>query len=145
MTEFNILTTTLPDGSNANGTVSIPNPTVMTMAMGNVTLSMSVAGLPIGYSTLPNLVLRPGNNTVPMLAVTNQTAVVGLIFESQYKSGILPIDIVGNTTSYNGQDLPYYEAALKENKLTIHLDVIKALEEAGLAGYLGIGNSTSKS
>lgn len=144
VTKFTILTKSLPDGSNANATVTIPNPSVSTYEMGNLTMSMSVNGLPIGIATLRDVVLRPGLNTFSMLATTNQTAVVGLIF-GPYKSGILPIDIVGNSTVYNGQHIPWYEQALQANKLTIHIDVIKALWQAGLAQLLGITtNSSSK-
>jgi hypothetical protein len=143
VTSFNILTTTLPDGTNANGTVLLPNPTVMTLEMGNVTLALSVDGTPIGVSTIPNLVLHPGNNTVPMLAKTNQSAVIGIIIEPKYKkTGILPVDIVGKSSTYNGKDLPYYDEALQSNKLTTQLNVGKALDEAGLGSIL---NGTSSS
>ncbi|EXJ92747.1 hypothetical protein A1O3_01299 [Capronia epimyces CBS 606.96] len=141
LTDFAILTTTQADGANANGTVTIPNPSIATYQLGNVSLAMSVAGLPVGTATLPDVLLKPGNNSFPMRAITNQTAVVDLIF-TNYKSGILPIDIVGNTSVYAGKHLPYYEQALQANNVTIRLDVIKALEDAGLAQYLGI-NTTS--
>jgi hypothetical protein len=145
LSDFSILTTAQPDGANANGTVLIPNPTIATYQLGNITLAMSVAGLPVGSALLSNVLLKPGNNTFPMRAVTNQTAVVELIF-TDYKSGILPVDIIGNTSVYHGQRLEYYEKALQANKVTIQLDVIKALEDAGLAGLLGITtNSTASS
>lgn len=142
LTEFNILTSEQEDGANANGTVSIPNPSVVSVELGTVTLDMSVAGTPVGVATIEDLVLKPGNNLFEMRAVTNQTAVVTLIF-TDYKDGILPIDVVGNTTTFNDQSLPYYEKALQSNKLRLNLDVIDALERAGLAGLLGI-NTTSK-
>jgi len=141
VTDFQILTTAQPDGSNANGTVLIPNPTVATYAMGNLTMDMFVGEVFIGNSTLQNVVLRPGNNTFPLRSVTNQTAVVGLLF-NEYKSGIFPINIVSRRAIYDGEDLPYYEQALQANNLTIHLNVIEVLVKSGLAGYLGI-NTTS--
>lgn len=142
LTEFNILTSEQEDGANANGTISIPNPSVLSVEMGTVTLAMSVAGTPVGVATIEDLVLRPGNNTFEMRAVTNQTTVVTMIF-TDYKDGILPIDVVGNTTTFNNQSLPYYEQALQSNKLRLNLNVIDALERAGLAGLLGI-NTTAK-
>ncbi|EXJ91011.1 hypothetical protein A1O1_04118 [Capronia coronata CBS 617.96] len=142
LSDFTILTSSQPDGANANGTVMIPNPSIATYQMGNVSLTMSVAGLPVGVATLPDVLLKPGNNTFNMRAVTNQTAVVGLIF-TDYKAGILPVDIVANGSVYDGQHLNYYEQALRTNNVTIQLDVIKALEDAGLAELLGITNSTS--
>ncbi|EHY60036.1 hypothetical protein HRR83_006394 [Exophiala dermatitidis] len=144
VSDFTILTTSQPDGANANGTVMIPNPSVATYQLGDVGLTMSVDGLPVGNSTLKSVLLKPGNNTFTMRATTNQTAVVGLIF-TNYKSGILPIDIVGNSSVYDGQHLEYYEKALSSNKVQIKLDVIKALDEAGLAGLLGINTTSSSS
>lgn len=141
VTDFEILTTPQSDGSNANGTVSIPNPTVATYAMGNLTMDMFVGDVLIGNSTLRDVVLRPGNNTFPLRGVTNQTAVVQLLF-TEYKSGIFPINVVSRRVVYDGQDLPYYEQALQANNLTVHLNVIEILQKAGLASLLGI-NSTS--
>lgn len=111
--------------------------------MGTVTLDMSVAGTPVGVATIKDLVLVPGNNTFEMRAVTNQTTVVTMIF-TDYKQGILPIDVVGKTATFNNQSLAYYEKALQSNTLRINLDVIDALRRAGLAEALGITNSTSK-
>lgn len=127
---------------NANGTISIPNPTVISIELGTVTLDMSVAGTPVGKAVIEDMVLKPGNNDFAMRAVTNQTTVVTMIF-TDYKDGILPIDVVGNTTTFNNQSLIYYEKALQANKLRLNLDVIDALERAGLAAALGI-NTTAK-
>lgn len=143
LSTFNILTTEQEDGANANGTIVIPNPTVLSVEMGTVTLDMSVAGTPVGVATIKDLVLVPGNNTFEMRAVTNQTTVVTMIF-TDYKQGILPIDVVGKTATFNNQSLAYYEKALQSNTLRINLDVIDALRRAGLAEALGITNSTSK-
>lgn len=142
VTEFQILLSQQPDGSNMNGTVYIPNPTVMTLEMGNLTLSLSVDGTPIGQSYLQNLVLTPGDNFVPMRSTVNETVVLGMITSANatHRNGILPVEITGNSSVYNGKELPYFTEALAANKLTVTLDVGKAL--------LGIGlniNSTSGS
>jgi hypothetical protein len=142
MTQFNILNTPQIDDRNANGTIYIPNPSVMTLYLGNVTMNMSVNGTMIGVSTIEDLVLKPGDNNVNMHAVTNNTA-VGLLLFTDYKCGIFPIDIVGNNSTYNGKDLPYYDQALHENKLRINLDVIDALQRAGLADALGLNGTRS--
>jgi hypothetical protein len=114
-----------------NGTVSMPNPSVLTVDLGNVTLDLSVQGTPIGQSLLPNLVLKPGNNVVPMHSTVNQSLVIGMI-TSSFKNGILPLDIVGNSSVSNGQHLEYYEAAIQSNTLHVDLDVGSALAEIGL-------------
>ena len=131
ITGIHILTTNAPDGSNMNGTVSIPNPSVLTIGLGNVTLDLSVQGTPIGQSLLPDLVLKPGNNVVPMRSTVNQSLVIGMI-TSSFKNGILPLDIVGNSSVSNGQHLEYYEAAIQSNTLHVDLDAGSALAEIGL-------------
>ena len=98
----------LPDGSNMIGNVSIPNPSVMTLELGNVTMNLSVDGEAIGTSLLPDMVLRPGENTLPMQSTVKQLAVVRMIKE-KYHNGIIPLEIKGNSSIYNGEHLSYYE------------------------------------
>lgn len=121
----------LPDGSNMVGTVYIPNPSVMTLDLGNVTMNLSVDGKSIGYSLLPDLVLRPGNNTVPMQSRVDQLAVIGLI-QSKYKNAVLPLEIVGNSSVRDGKSLTYYEEAIKSNTVKLDLNVGPALAAVGI-------------
>ncbi|MCJ1361358.1 hypothetical protein MMC16_000456 [Acarospora aff. strigata] len=142
VTSFQILLTASPDGANMIGKVYIPNPSVMTMEMGNVTMTLFVDSLQIGTSTIPDLTLRPGPNTVDMRATTNQSLVLQKL--ANYKDGILPVDIVGNSSVYNGRHLTYYEEALASNTLRVNLNVGRALGEIGLGGVVGGGgNSTA--
>ncbi|KAJ5591318.1 hypothetical protein N7450_005290, partial [Penicillium hetheringtonii] len=133
VTDFHILTKK-ENGRNMKGTVYIPNPSVMTIDMGNLTLDLSVAGKPMGQSFLDNLVLKPGNNTVPMTSTVDQTAIIKMFTAdgNPYKDGVVPFDIVGNSSVYNGKELPYFTKALASNNLTVHLNVSKALAEIGL-------------
>lgn len=136
------------DGANMIGEVYIPNPSVLTLHMGNVTFANYLPAtpfspaVPIGNTTIADLVLRPGNNTVPMRSTVNQTLIIQAI-AVVYKDGIVPVDIVGNTSVYNGQHLPYFEAALQSLTQHVRLDVNTALKQAGLdpallvAGALG--------
>ncbi|MCJ1416793.1 hypothetical protein MMC32_003131 [Xylographa parallela] len=128
---FTISLAPSPNGTNLIGAVRIPNPSVFTVALGNVTLDLSVAGRRIGTSTLADLVLAPGNNTVPMAAATNQTAVLELI-TGAYTDGLLPVDIAGRSSVYDGVHLPYYEEALASVTQRVVLDVGAALKAAGV-------------
>ncbi|KAI9845826.1 MAG: hypothetical protein M1837_004506 [Sclerophora amabilis] len=143
---YKILGKAEPDGANMIGKVYIPNPSVMTIAMvtfplhswcqcksqkktynvhqGNVTMNLYVQGDFIGTSLLPDLVLRPGNNTVDMRSTTDQEVIFGKL--SEFEDGLIPIDIVGNSSVYHGQHLTYYEAALKSNTQHIKLDLASA-------------------
>jgi len=88
----------------------------------------------MGTTYLNDLVLKPGNNTVPMLAKVDQTAIIGLLTSSSnpYKDGVVPFVISGNSSSYHGKELPYFTKALSANKLTVKLDVAAAMKEIGL-------------
>ena len=87
-------------------------------------------GTYIGNSTLTDFILVPGNNTVPMRSVINQTLVIEKIV-SQYKDGLVPVDIVGNSSVYNGLHLPYFEKALAANTQHVVLDVGAKLKAIG--------------
>jgi len=120
-----------PDGTNMRGNAHIPNPSPMTLFLGNVTQNLYVDGKLIGYSMIDNMWLRPGDNVLPLRSIADQAAVIGLI-TSTYKDAILPVEIRGNSSVVNGQVLPYYTAALKNVPIQIKLNVGPALKALGL-------------
>ncbi|KAL1970458.1 hypothetical protein VTN77DRAFT_4102 [Rasamsonia byssochlamydoides] len=128
ITDVNILPTTdsNSDSLEMNGTVYIPNPSVLTVAMGNITLDLSVDGSYIGQSFLNDFTLVPGNNTLPMTSTVNQTQIIALL-TGPYKNGVLPIDIRGNKSVYNGVEIPYFSEALASNQLAVNLNVTEAI------------------
>ena len=103
--------------------LSVSCAAILTRIQGNLTLDLSVAGQTMGQSYLKNLILKPGNNSVPMTADVNDVAIYKLLQDTKYKSGIIPFDITGNSSVYNGQNLPYFTQALAANKLTVALNV----------------------
>lgn len=122
---FNLLNDTESDGTNAIGNVFILNPTVMSIALGNVTLALSVNGTSIGTASLPNLVLQPGNNTVGMRAEVYKIVAGAIALER--KQTILPVDIQGNSSTFQGQQIPYYTTMLSETGFRVDLDIAKAM------------------
>ena len=129
ITKFTVLSTKQPDGANSDGTVYIPNASPITVAMGNVTFNNYVDDVHIGNTTLQNLVLKPGNNTLPMRSHIDQLAVLGLIGPGKkYSDGKIPITIVGQDSIYDGVHLTYYEYALKGANQSVTLDVVAALK-----------------
>lgn len=140
VTSFSIKLIPEPDGANMIGTIYIPNPTVMTITMGNVTFSNYVDNQFIGISSLSDLVLKPGNNTLPMRSTVNQTLVIEKV-TATYKDGMLPVDIVGNSSVYNGQHLEYFEKALQSNRQHIILNVGAALAALTGGGSTGGGST----
>ncbi|PYH99991.1 hypothetical protein BO71DRAFT_312932 [Aspergillus ellipticus CBS 707.79] len=118
------------DGTNAKGTVYLPNPSVITIPAGNLTLDLSVNKTAIGQVFINNLIIHPGNNTVPMTANISELTVAGML--SSYPGFIIPVDITGNSSVYNGQVLPYITDALASLTLTTQLNVSKALGGSSL-------------
>lgn len=97
----------------------------MTIALGNVTLSLSVNGTSIGTATLPNLRLEPGSNTATMRAEVYKLVAGAIALERQQT--ILPVDIQGNTSTFEGREIPYYTTILRKTWLQVPLDITKAL------------------
>jgi hypothetical protein len=64
-----------------------------------------------------------------MASIVNQTHIIRLITApgSPYSDGIVPIQITGNSSTYNGEQIPYFTEALASNVLTIELNILSAL------------------
>jgi hypothetical protein len=107
---------------NLKGFAYIPNPSVITVALvctpsnlsswkilimsqGNVTLTLSTtkAGV-VGNTTINDMTLVPGNNTLPMTGIVDQV----LIASSLNSTGWVTLSIKGESAIYNGQHLTYY-------------------------------------
>jgi len=119
---------TAPAGAvNLQGTAFIPNPSLMTIAMGNVTLILSTAkeGV-VGTSFINDMTIVPGDNNFPMTAITNQS----LIAQSLDANGHVEMFITGNSSVYNGQHLTYYEKALASNKLSLDMNIAQILADS---------------
>ncbi|KAF2397606.1 hypothetical protein EJ06DRAFT_481937 [Trichodelitschia bisporula] len=129
--DFNISLSREPDGTNMIGKVSIPNASPITLQMGDVTLDLFVDGTSIGNSTLKDLTLKPGENIAEMRSNTDQAGVITAIMK-KYHDGIIPVDIVGRWSVYQGKHLTYYEAALQSNPMRTMLDVGPALAGMGV-------------
>ena len=58
----------------------------------------------VGNATILNLTIAPGNNTLPMSAIVDQTKVLG----SMDSDGFVEMVITGTSSVYNGQHITYY-------------------------------------
>lgn len=115
-------------GPNFSGNAYIPNPSIMTVALGNVTLTLStaIAGV-VGNATINDLTIVPGDNNFPMTATINQTLVINSM---DTKTGNVDLMITGNNAVYNGQVLPYYVDALKSNVLNLTMNVQQIIKNS---------------
>jgi len=128
---LNITDLKILDGTNLVGNVFIPNPSVMLIDLGNVTMNLAVDGKAIGTALIPNLVLKPGNNTLPMQSKVAQLLILGLV-RDKYKDGVLPLEITGNSSMIGDKHLEYYEAAIQSNTIKLDLPVGPALQGIGV-------------
>ncbi|KAL2850198.1 hypothetical protein BJY01DRAFT_261854 [Aspergillus pseudoustus] len=117
----------LDDGNNARGRVFIPNLSVMTLTMGNVTVNLSSNGTSLGRGTIPDLVLVPGNNTVDMVSKLNQEKLVQTLSQLPENTSTISLTIAGNSSTYDGQDIPYLTAALSSTTFDMQLNLLELL------------------
>jgi hypothetical protein len=114
-----------------HGTIYIPNPSVMTLTIGDMVQDIYVDGKIIGNTTINEVVLRPGPNSFQMQSFTNQAVVIPLITD-KYTNGILPIEARTRSITYKGVHLPYFEKAMEATPVYIDLDISAALKAVGL-------------
>ncbi|RMZ82803.1 hypothetical protein DV738_g1600, partial [Chaetothyriales sp. CBS 135597] len=135
-----LLSSPLSDGSNAQGVIELYNPSVFTMDLGNVTLSLtgpSPNNTALGTSTLINAVLKPGSNTLTSNIVADVLAIASLITtDSRYGCAVFPISLQGINSTVNGELIPYYTAALQDLQQTTTLNLTTTLQTAGLGSAI---------
>ncbi|RDW71753.1 hypothetical protein BP5796_07787 [Coleophoma crateriformis] len=147
---FSIVTTQLvvpsdPDGTNLVGTAIIPNHSVFSFEMGNLTLNLMLGGIVVGIASSNDVFISPGNNTVPLRSSVDFSKVLAnarTILASQassIKEGYITIQASGNSTVYNGEHIYYYEQVLNPLNITVMLP-LKTL----FAGILQGLENTSK-
>lgn len=87
----------------------------------------------MGQGRIENVLLVPGNNTVPIRATFDlKTAIqnLGAILQAESDAltqGNILISASGNSTVYNGLHIPYIEAVLNNVFLTGEVPLIKIL------------------
>lgn len=144
------------NGTNVVGTMTIPNPGVLTLGIGNVTFNLWAAGgggnlLNLGTITTYDLVLQPGKNNTPsfqgILDVNQLVSNLGSILDSQsgpVSRGYIELNATGNSTFYNGRRISYIENVLNSKKLLVRIPTSTLVTEL-LDGLSASGSSTDSS
>lgn len=91
---------------------------------GHVTFNLSMGGSSLGYVDLPNLMLEQDIFTTDVLAQINETMLIHQAFLSN-EIGVVTIDIKGHSCDYNGQNIPYYAAAIRAVSASANVDLTK--------------------
>lgn len=109
---------------------------------GNATFTNFIDGTDIGNFTIPNLLLVPGSNKVPISAILDQVKVLDAVRSPKYcKTGIVDIKLRGSAVRNDGQTLQYFLDALSANNQTLTLDIGKIIKES-LGTSVGCSSSS---
>jgi hypothetical protein len=102
-------------------------------------MDISVNGTFVGQTFLNDLNLVPGANIYPVKSLINNTLMLSFIngTSGPYPSGVVPLDIIGNKSVYNGQEISYFSEALRSTTLHTKLNVTQVLIDSGLGILLG--------
>ncbi|KAI0448527.1 hypothetical protein F5B21DRAFT_105297 [Xylaria acuta] len=120
--------------NNFNATAHIPNPSVLTLDIGNTTFTNYFDGKAIGQTYINNLVLYPGDNTFPTSSDIQQLPILNALTQEPYceLGGKLPFQLEGKNVVNNGQVLPYFRDALAASNQSVTIDLSEAAKKAGL-------------
>ncbi|GLI81809.1 hypothetical protein PoHVEF18_010200 [Penicillium ochrochloron] len=121
------------DGTNLVGEAILPNHSVFTFALGNVTLNLRSSDLIIGQATILNVLLKPGNNTVALRGRVEISTVLdnlsGILSaqKTALGDGELELSASGNSTIYDGVHIKYYEQVLNNLTLVARVPILQVL------------------
>lgn len=132
---------------NMKGNLNIPNSGVLTLGLGDLQFNVVAGNVRLGLINLYNLILKPGNNSVPFegnFFFNELVPNLKEILDSQKDSlnkGYIEFFATGNTTKVNGVNIPYLEGVLNKKRIRFTVSVIALLGDV-LGGFLG-GDQTS--
>lgn len=159
-----------PDGTNLIGNLTLPNPSVLTIQIGDIYLDIKSGDLTIGNATVKNLTLKPGDNTLPLEGILDLGTILsnlGAVLQSQkslFTTGDLSLTTNTRSVVWDGQEVPYYTKVMSELPLVAKVPLLgtikntldhlnlTALEHYGTNGQSGgllssitgsMGNSSS--
>jgi hypothetical protein len=75
----------------------------------------------VGTAKVDNVIIHPGNNTLPLSATTDQSAITKWVLANPGK--YLPMQASINGTSFDGQELPYFVESLQGHDLILNLNL----------------------
>lgn len=124
----------LEDGSNLIGNASLPNPSLLTLEIGQIVLDVKSGDLLIGNATLENVTLKPGDNIFPVKGILDISTIalhIGEILADQadsIKSGSLSLTSTTRTVIWNGTLVPYYTDVMSQLPLTANVGLVDTLK-----------------
>lgn len=111
-----------------NGSLTIPNPSKLSLALGDVTYNVYSAGLLLGESHVNDLRLVPGEQAIPYEGTLNIDTIIDKaneyanfikIMDGATDDARVPFDVVGNAAYVNGERIEYLDEVLSQIKLQL--------------------------
>ncbi|KID77154.1 uncharacterized protein G6M90_00g100290 [Metarhizium brunneum] len=137
LTDMKIKIGTAEDGiPNFNATATISNPSYYTIDIGNATFNNYADNQLLGNLTIQNLVLKPGQNVVPVSAILDQTIIISAATKKPYcETGKITIDLQGTHVQQGGNEIPWLMDALGSANQTVELSLAETFQAAGLPDF----------
>ncbi|CAK7567055.1 MAG: hypothetical protein SEPTF4163_005013 [Sporothrix epigloea] len=121
------------DGTNFHTTATIPNKSLVTFEIGNVTFNTYLNGSLVGETYIDNVMLVPGNNTFALRSEIQQGPVLNSVQSQPWcRDGIVPMNLSGKAVENHGQPLAYFADALATHNTTVQIDLGTPLRALGL-------------
>ncbi|KAJ5542745.1 hypothetical protein N7461_008748 [Penicillium sp. DV-2018c] len=132
------------DGTNLRGKAVLPNHSVFTFALGNVTLNLKSQDMILGQASIDNVVLKPGDNLVDLHGYLDFDFLIDHLGEilatqnSALREGKIELSASGNSTVYNGKHIRYFEEILNGLTITTQVPIVMLLANT-LGGLMDTG------
>lgn len=94
---------------NLAGRVLIPNPSIVTIQMGDIQLNIALNGKSVGTGWIPGLLLTPGDNLYDFNALIDEKQILNVAMAA----GKTPLEISSNGTYIDGEKISWLSAPLE--------------------------------
>lgn len=135
---------------NMKGMLNIPNSGVLTLGLGDLQFNVVSGDLKLGLINLPNLILKPGNNSVPFTGNFFFNELIPNLKEvlddqkGPLGKGYFQFYATGNSTKIDGVTIPYIQGVLNSKRIPFTLPVITLLGDI-VGGMLDSVNTNQSS
>ncbi|KAF7596708.1 hypothetical protein BBP40_000136 [Aspergillus hancockii] len=115
VTKLDIIDPRTNKGYNVNASIAFNSPTAISIEMGTASLNLTVGDSTLGYVDIPNLTLRNGTSNAVVLGNLDENLLIqkGLWESNNSDYGKVTIGIHGTRCEFNGQEIPYFTAAVR--------------------------------
>lgn len=118
------------DGTNLRGSLWVPNYSPLALGMGNVTYDVLANGVRIGKTTVENLRIVPGNQTVEYKGQLDSDVIMANIRDvlgSLNADGDLEFVVTGNQSTVDGEHIGYLDEVLSKINVKAVFSICQAM------------------